>query len=302
MGDRNIGVYVCGGCDISNAIDVEKLQELVEEDLDFDFSLFKIHSHLCSKNGCDLIKEDIEKENINAVVIGACSPRVNHDTFDFGGSVIVERANLREHIAWTQPHGEEDTILFASDALRMSIAKISDISPMTPYKPEGKDFSKSILVVGGGLSGMTAAIETSKAGYKTILVEKEDKLGGFLKDMKSVITSPYQEISESPLEDMVNEVSSNEKIAVYTGATVSKIEGGPGLFDVEIDIKGKKETASAGAIIQATGWVPYDALGHLGYGKFKNVVTNADMERMAKNNAIKRPSDGEKVKTALFIQ
>ena len=304
MSDHNIGVYVCSGCDIGNAVNLEKLQELVEEDLDFDFSLFKIHNHLCGKNGCDLIKEDIEKENIDAIVIGACSPRVNHDVFNFGDNVIVERANLREHIAWTQPHGEEDTILSVSDSLRMSIAKISDIKLLTPYKPQDRDFSKSILIVGGGLSGMTASIEISKAGYKTVLVEKEDNLGGFLKDMKSIITSPYKEISESPLEEMVNEVSSDKNITVYTGAKVSKIEGAPGLFDVEIDTKDKKEIVSAGAIIQATGWVPYDAgkLGHLGYGKFKNVVTNADMERMAKNNEIKRPSDGEKANTVLFIQ
>ena len=304
MSNHNIGVYVCSGCGINNAIDMEKLQELVEEDLDFDFSLFKLHNHLCSKNGCDIIKEDIEKENIDAVVIGACSPRVNHDIFYFGDDVVVERTNLREHIAWTQPHGEEDTTLFASDSLRMSVAKISEIKLPVPYKPDDRDFYKSILVVGGGLSGMTAAIETSKAGYKTILVEKEDKLGGFLKDMNSIITSPYQEISKSPLEEMVTEIRSNENITVYTEATVSKIVGAPGLFDVEIDLKGNKEITSAGAIIQATGWVSYDAgkLDYLGYGKFKDVVTNTDMEKMAKNGVIKRPSDGGKVNTVLFIQ
>ncbi len=83
-----------------------------------------------------------------------------------------------------------------------------------------------------------------------------------------------------------------------------KISGAPGLFSVDIKTNGTVAKEKVGAIVQATGWVPYDPnkLGHLGYGKFKDVVTNVELEKMALAGKITRPSDGGAVKNALFIQ
>ena len=89
-----------------------------------------------------------------------------------------------------------------------------------------------------------------------------------------------------------------------TPSTVEKISGGPGLFSVEIKNNGNVVNERAGSVVQATGWVPYDAnkLGHLGYGQFKDVITNVEMEEMAAAGKITRPSDGSPVKNVLFIQ
>ncbi|HEJ83694.1 MAG TPA: hydrogenase iron-sulfur subunit, partial [Desulfobacteraceae bacterium] len=104
--------------------------------------------------------------------------------------------------------------------------------------------------------------------------------------------------------ELIQSVEDEPKIKVYTSATVEKISGGPGLFSVDIKANGNSATERVGAVVQATGWVPYDAnkLGHLGYGKFKDVVTNVEMEEMAAAGKITRPSDGGDVKNVLFIQ
>jgi quinone-modifying oxidoreductase, subunit QmoB len=299
--DKKTALYICTGCGIGDALDIEQLKEEGTED--FTIAEIKDHPCLCGPEGVELIKSDIEGEGINTIIIAACSQRVNYDVFDFGPDKIVQRANLREHVAWSQPPGEEDTQMLAEDVLRLSCSQADNTQLPEPYKPE-EEFSKDILVVGGGLAGMTAALETAKAGRQAILVEREPQLGGFLAKMKQSITLPYKEPADTGAEALINEVTENPNIKVYTGATIEKIQGGPGIYAVDIKQNGNSISERVGAVVQATGWVPYDAnkLGHLGYGQFKDVVTNVELEEMAAAGKITRPSDGAEVKNALFIQ
>lgn len=299
--DKKTAIYICTGCGIGDALDIEQLKEEGTED--FSIDLTKDHPFLCGQEGVDLIKKDIEGEGMNTVIIAACSYRVNYDVFNFGQGVIVQRVNLREQVAWSQPPKEEDTQMLGEDNLRIGCSQAKDTELTEPYKAE-EEYSKDILVVGGGLAGMTTALETAKAGYQAILVEKEDKLGGFLGKMKSTITMPYKELSEPGAEDLIKAIEEEPKVKVYTSSTVEKISGSPGLYTVDIKSNGNGASERVGAVVQATGWVPYDAnkLGHLGYGKFKDVITNVEMEEMAAAGKITRPSDGSDVKNVLFIQ
>ncbi len=299
--DKKTAVYICTGCGIGDALDIEQLKE--QGTADFGIEVIKDHPFLCGQEGVGLIKQDIEGEGVNTVIIAACSHRVNYDAFNFGPGVIVQRVNLREQVVWSHAPNEEDTQMLAEDNLRMGCAQAKDTELVQPYKAE-EPYSKDILVVGGGLAGMTAALETAKAGYNAILVEKEDKLGGFLGKMKQRVTVPYKELAETGAAALIQRVMDEPRIKVYTSATVEKLSGGPGLFSVEIKANGNSGTERVGAVVQATGWVPYDAnkLGHLGYGKFKNVVTNVEMEEMAAAGKITRPSDGGDVKNVLFVQ
>ncbi len=299
--DKKTALYICTGCGIGDALDIEQLKE--EGTGDFTIAEVKDHPFLCGAEGVELIKKDIEEEGVNTIIIAACSHRVNYDVFDFGPDKIVDRANLREHVAWSQPPGEENTQELAEDILRLSCARADNTQLPEPYSPE-EEFSKDILVVGGGLAGMTVALETARAGYQAVLVEKEPQLGGFLARMKQRVTLPYKELTETGAEDLINEVTEHPKIKVYTSATVEKIEGGPGIYSVDIKSNGDAVSERVGAVVQATGWVPYDAnkLGHLGYGQLKDVVTNVELEEMAAAGKITRPSDGSEVKNALFIQ
>jgi len=299
--DKKTAVYICTGCGIGNALEIDSIKDLATGDL--GIPMCKDHAFLCGAEGVDVIKKDIADEGVNTVIIAACSGRVNYDVFNFGPDKIVERINLREHVAWSQVPKEEDTQMLAEDYLRMGCSKANDTELPEPYKAE-EEYSKDVLVVGGGVAGMTAALETAKAGRKAIIVEREDKLGGFLGKMKKVITMPYKELSETGSEDLVKAVSEHENIKVYTSATVEKTSGGPGLFSVEIKSNGTSASERVGAVIQATGWVPYDAarLDHLGHGKIKNVITNVEMEEMASAGKITRPSDGKDAKNVLFVQ
>ncbi len=298
--EKKAALYICTGCGIGDALDIDPLKELATDDL--GVPICKDHAFLCSAEGVDLIKKDIQDEGVNTIIIAACSGRVNYDVFNFGSDKIVERINLREQVAWCQPPKEEDTQMLAEDYLRMGCSRANDTELLEPYIAE-EEYSKDVLIVGGGVAGMTAALETAKAGRKAILVEKEDRLGGFLGKMKKLVTLPYKDLSDTGAEDLIKEVNENENIKVYTSATVAKISGGPGLFTAEISAGGSLEQERVGSVIQATGWTPYDASRlDLGYGKIKDVITNVEMEEMAASGKITRPSDGKEVNNVLFVQ
>ncbi|MBF0524677.1 MAG: FAD-dependent oxidoreductase, partial [Deltaproteobacteria bacterium] len=224
-------------------------------------------------------------------------------------NTLLDRVNLREHVVWMMPAEPDDTAkedfqMSAEDYLRMGLVKLAKMDMPVPYEVE--NMSKDILVVGGGVSGMTAALDAAKAGYKVVLVEKENELGGFMgrMKMKAPEKSPYQELEPTGVEDKIKEVKGNGNIKVFTGCTIERIAGAPGMFDVSIKKNGTSVAERVGAIVQATGWKPYDAnkLSDWGYGNFPNVITNVQMEEMAKAGKITRPSDGKEVSSVAFVQ
>jgi len=295
--DNKFAVYICSGCGIGDCLDLEKLSEVATKE--FKVETIKTHPCLCAEEGAGLIKKDIE-DSIEKVVIAACSPRVKIDVFSYGPSIVMERVNLREQVIWTHPPNDEDTQMLAEDYMRMSITKADKSSPPEPYSEE---IDKTILVVGGGITGMTAALEAAKAGYQVRLVEKSASLGGWMTKLYKQFPKhpPYRELEDIGLEVKIKEIEDNSGIKVHTGAEIEKVQGAPGMFDVFIS---GGESFKAGSIIEATGFKPYDAsrLGYLGYGKYPDVVTNLQMEELAKEGKIKRPSDGKDVESVAFIQ
>ena len=302
MDEKKVGLYICAGCGIGDALDIENLGENGTEE--HSVAVLKNHPALCSKEGVDLIKQDIENEGINTVVVAACSHRVMYDVFDFPGC-IVDRVNLREQVVWSHPPQDEDTQMMAEDYVRMGLAKVDQMELPEAFKPE-EEMYKDILVVGGGISGMTAALETAKAGYNAVLVEKEPELGGFQKKVGKIASFPYKDVKDNDLNQLIDAVKGNDKITVYTGATVEKTDGGPGVFKVTIKQNGTSAEHGIGAVVNAAGWVPYDPAKldeKLGYGKSPNVVTNVEFEQNLKGgDQVNRPSDDKPVKSAAFLQ
>ncbi|WP_031513386.1 hydrogenase iron-sulfur subunit [Desulfofalx alkaliphila] len=300
--DKKIGVYICTGCGIGEAVDVDALAKVATKE--YKVPVCKTDSFLCGSEGVDLIKADIEGEGINTIVIAACSNRVNNDVFNFGSDKIVERANLREQVAWVHEADDEDTTMLGEDVIRMACVKAKAVELPDPYVVE--NVSKAILVVGGGMAGITAALESAKAGYKTVLVEKEATLGGWLNKLYKVtpLGAPYTDIEDPNVEARVKELEDNPNVTIYTSAKIVKIEGAPGMFDATIAANGSEVAERVGAIVLASGAVPVDnaKLDYLGYGQYKNVITHAEFEEMAKNGKIVRPSDGQEAKKVAFIQ
>ena len=303
--DPKVGVYICKGCDIAKKIDIDKLAEAANEQ---SVAICKNHDILCSQAGTELIQNDIKNDGINRVVVAACSGRVFPEAFDFGKDVFTDRTNIREQVAWCHSPADasamdEDIQVMADDYVKMGIAKVMTGEPPEPHIEET---SKDILVVGGGITGLTAAKAASDAGYKVIVVEKEAELGGWAGKFPKVFPKhpPYQALEDSGLTELVAEVEKNSNITVHKSTTIAKTTGQPGLFEVSLQNGSASSQIKVGAIIQATGWKPYDAskLGKWGHGVSPDVITNIQMEEMASKGEIKRPSDGKAIESIAFIQ
>lgn len=299
--EKKLAVYICTGCGIGDALDIDQLSNLATSDL--SVPICRTHANLCSQEGAQLIRDDMANEGVNSLVIAACSPRVMYDVFNFDG-VIMERVNLREQVVWCQPPKEEDTQMMAEDYMRMGVTKATKMDLPEPYKPE-EELSRDILVVGGGLTGLTASLEAVKAGYSVVLVEKQAELGGFQKKVAKKVTFPYKDIQDNDIDQLIQSVQQNDKIKVYTGAKVEKLAGGPCVFNLTVAQNGSTFEHRVGAVVQAAGWEPYDPTqldSKLGYGASPNVITNVQFEEMSLAGSITRPSDQQAVKNVAFLQ
>ena len=306
--EKKTAVYICTGHGIGDVLDVEKLGKVASGE--FKVPIVRTHESVGGPEIREMIQNDIDNEGVNCVVVAGASPRAMTDVFDFTG-VLVERVNLREGVVWSRldDADPEDLQMMAEDYLRMGLVKVGKSELPAGYLgPNGADtqWSREILVVGGGVAGMTAALDVAKAGYKAVIVEKEAVLGGnSLKWKLSTPTKPpYKELEDTGVAALAAEVEANDNITVHASSKIEQIAGAPGLFDTTIKSNGSDVTARFGAVVLATGWVPYDAskLGHLGYGASPDVVTNVQLEEMASAGPINRPSDGSAPMAVAFIQ
>ena len=308
MADTKIGAYICKGCGLGERLDCDDLATIAKRD--GKAQVVQQHDFLCSEDGVKMIQNDIDNEGVNRVVIAACSRRAKNEAFNFE-NVTIARANLREGVIWIRPDEDdmrETTQEMAADYIRMSCVESKFLTP--PASAQEKGSNGTVLVVGGGISGMTAAIETAKTGYPVILVEKTGQLGGAAASMwKDVpMHSPYTAPVDTPVAAMVAEIEGNSNITVHLNSTITKTSGAPGRFSVDISTEsGSTSTENVGAIIQASGATPYDAsqLPELGYGKSKDVIDRMEMEKLAMDangGPIKRPSDGKEVRKVTFVQ
>lgn len=299
--DHKVGVYICSGCSIGESLNVEGLEKLVTGEL--KVPLCKSHPFLCESDGVRIIKDDIVNEGVNTVVIAACSNRVNADVFDFGPEVVLERVNIREHVIWSQEPNAEETQEMAEDYIRMGTVRAKKTELPEAHLPE---IEKSVLVVGGGITGMTAALEVARAGYPVHIVEKSDRLGGWMNQQFKTFPAnpPYTKLIDSDPSAMIKEIEANEKITVHLNSTTAAIAGAPGMFEVTLKNGNGNDQFKVGSIVESTGWKPYDPnkLEKLGYGNHANIITSLDFEKMAKEGEFKRPSDGQEAKSVVFIQ
>ena len=306
--DVKIGIYISTDAGFGDMIDLDAMQETVEEENSFE--VWRNFDHFNVSEIEEQIRADIEEQGIDRIIIGGPSVRYFGDRFDFGDKVLVERVALRELVAWTlDPEGEHEDKdeseiqAAAADYIMMAIAKLSNIEPPVPHLEE--NMSKDILVIGGGVSGMSAAVAAADAGYKVQLVEKDVELGGWSKKFKAVIPSraPHTTLEEPPHTAMIKQVEASDRITVHTSTVVKSIAGQPGQFDVTV-LNGSESQFMVGAVIQASGWRPYQPkkLADLyGYGNLPNVITNIRMEEMAKEGSILRPSDSAAPKSVAII-
>jgi quinone-modifying oxidoreductase subunit QmoB len=298
--DKKYCAYICTGCGIGEALDIEGLTKVVTSEMSMDCKDF---FNLCGAEGRAFIEKDMSENGVNTATICACSPRVMQDEFNFGDDKITVRANLREQVIWsagTAEEGKEDAHQewlneTACDYVRMACTRAKKTELPEPFKME--TLNKEILVMGGGIAGMTAALEASKAGSKVTIIEKSDKLGGkalgWAKQFPTKL--PYSELEPNSIGSLVAAVEADSNITVKTNTEVARIGGAPGDFGVTLKAAGEKSEWDApakvgvdeqdliskgqmedpnaglkpyaegnpdaqkfGAVVLATGWVPAD--------------------------------------------
>jgi len=297
---EKVGLFLCTGCEIGDAIDVDGFEDLASEN---DADVFVSHPCLCAPEGIAAIQEKVDDGSVDCAVIAACSSRVKTAEFAFDPSkVAVERISLREQAVWTHEAGHEDTQMLAEDLLRMGLVRASKMSLAQPLE---EAIERTILVVGGGLTGLQASLAASGMGHPVTLVEAEAELGGYLAGVGSLVPEepPYDRVAPNHIDELIAKVEADGSIRVLKGTRIQKILGQPGQFEVEVDGP-DAGTFKAGAIVQATGAKPYDAskLAELGYGASPDVITSTELEAMLKQRELHRPSDGKAPERVVFVQ
>ena len=273
-----IGVFVCRcGANIARVIDVPGVTEYActlpnvvhaEENL-----------YTCSTDTQDRIINTIKEKQLNRVVVASCSPRTHEplfqDTIREGGlnKFLFEMANIRDQCSWVHFSNTEEAYVKAKDLVRMAVARAATLQPL---EQSPASLNRSGLIIGGGLSGITAALSLAAHGYDSILVEREEELGGNLRNLR--YTTEGADV-QALLASLIEQVKQEPRITVYTGATVDKVSGYLGNYTTEFTpASGETKVIEHGVVIVATGGVEYKPEEYL-YGKSDMVVTQCELEQ-----------------------
>jgi heterodisulfide reductase subunit A-like polyferredoxin len=308
-GPVRIGVFVCHcGANIGGVIDVKKLADEAYRLPGVVFTSDELFS--CAQVSQKHIQEMIADENLNRVVVAACTPRTHEPVFraaiaDAGlNPYMLEMANIRDQCTWvhaTDPAGAEER---ARQQIRMAVARAARHEPLHPMT---MPIEKRVLVIGGGIAGVDAALNVARRGIPVVLVENSDRLGGFIGKDKVSILYPRGTSATAWMKGRIDALT-KAGVEVRTNSEVKSISGYVGNFEATIGPSGASletatESVKCGAIIIATGAALYDPAGRFGYGTFPNVITNMDMERALCSEAGFTEILGEKKpKTVGFIQ
>ncbi len=301
MEEKRIGVYVCWcGTNIAKMVDVEGVAEEVGKLPNVVVS--KNYKYMCSDPGQDLIIKDIREYNLNRVVVSACSPRIHELTFRKAlqnaglNPYMFEMANIREQVSWVHEDREEAT----EKAKALVAGAIARVAYHEALDKRTVEINPASLIIGGGISGLTAALEIADSGKKVFLLEKEAQLGGHAANVD--LTFPYMIPARQILDPKIKRVENHPNIEVIKKSVIKEIFGYIGNFNADIKSNGKSRNIEFGNIVVATGLKPFDpsSVDLHGYGKLPNVVTSIDFEKMLKSGKIETRS-GKEPKTIAII-
>jgi heterodisulfide reductase subunit A len=233
----------------------------------------------CSEAGVTDIKTAITENRLNRVVVAACTPRTHEPTFraacsDAGvNPYLFEFVNIREHCSWVHKEEREAATAKARDLVRMAVARAKLLSPQ-------ERITASVLrraaVIGGGVSGMTVALELAGKGIEVTLIEREKSLGGQVSRLHTLF--PRGRDATSYVEALIEDVKKDDRIEVILSATITDVSGYIGNYSLEV-LSGRKERAvDCGAIVVATGARPLLPEGVFGYDG-KRVISLIELER-----------------------
>jgi heterodisulfide reductase subunit A len=299
--DPRIGVFVCHcGTNIAGVVNVPDVVEYAKTLPNVVYTENNLYT--CSNDTQDRIKEKIAEHHLNRVVVASCTPRTHEPLFrntmaEAGlNPYLFEMANIRDQCSWVHMHEPELATQKSKDLVRMALAKARLLQPLHRQTVR---VEKSALVIGGGLSGMTAALALAHQGFEAYLVEKENELGGNLLHIHYLLNG---ERPQDELARLRDEIVQNRRIHLFTGAEIEKIEGTIGDFRTTIKADGQTTEVMHGVAIVATGAKQYQPKEYL-YGQDNSVITQRDLEaRLASGNGFLPREGNGSAKTVVMIQ
>jgi heterodisulfide reductase subunit A2 len=288
MEDLRIGVYVCNcGTNIAKVVDCDAVVESVS-DLP-GVAVARSYKYMCSNPGQEMIVSDIKELGIDRVVVAACSPRMHEPTFRKAlqqaglNPYYFEMANIREQVSWVH----DDPIQATEKAKALVSAAVMRVALHEPLERRSVDMCKNVLVIGGGITGMTAALELADAGSTVYLAERASRLGGNVGRVD--LTAPYLDSARDMMTERITRVLEHPTIEVFYDGEVKAVDGFVGNFQATIagrhDDPAEEVTerkVDVGSVVVCTGYKEFDAgrMTHYGYGKLPNVITSFEFEKM----------------------
>jgi heterodisulfide reductase subunit A len=286
------GVFVCHcGTNIGGIVNVPEVVEYAKSLPNVECAEGNLYT--CSEDGLSSIRNRIKELGLNRVVVASCTPRTHETLFRKNceraglNKYLFEFVNLREHCSWVHMEKPSDATLKAKDLVRMGVAKVSLLQPREDLATE---VLRSAMVLGGGVTGLSAALSLANQGYRVDIVEKEEELGGLLRFVNKVF--PTHRPSSVLLNPLIESVLTHENIQIHLGTEVTEVNGFVGNFKATIKEDGEARELKVGTIIVAVGAQSHKPEGAFGYGRFDNVMTQLEFERLgtpqsgAFNNAV----------------
>ncbi|MFX1353892.1 MAG: CoB--CoM heterodisulfide reductase iron-sulfur subunit A family protein, partial [Promethearchaeota archaeon] len=275
-----IGVFICHcGINIGGFVDVPEVTKYASTLP--NVVLTDRNLYTCSADTQTIIKDKIEEYHLNRVIVASCTPRTHEPLFqetirEAGlNRYLFQMANIRDQCSWVHMNEPEKATQKAKDLVRMAVNKARRIEPIERIK---LPVTSKALVIGGGISGMIAALNFASQEFETFLVEKQEELGGFAKYIYSTLEKGnVQEF----LSNLISKVKANKLIHTYTDAEIESIDGYIGNFKTSVVHGKNKEKAEFehGVIIVATGAKEYEPTEYL-FGNNGNVILQSKFEKI----------------------
>ncbi|XUX01306.1 MAG: FAD-dependent oxidoreductase [Dehalogenimonas sp.] len=232
-----IGVYVCHcGINIASVVDVASVAEYAATLS--NVVVARAYKYTCSDPGQELIKEDIRQLKLNRVVVAACSPTMHENTYrrvlQAAGlnPYLFEMANIREHCAWVNREGPAAATQKAKDAVRAAVRRVS---LQEPLEPRSIEVNKNTLIVGGGIAGITAALEIAESGNKVFLIEKSPTIGGHMAQLDK--TFPTLDCAACISTPRMSQAGQHPNIELLSYSEVTSVSGHAGDFKISVNRK-----------------------------------------------------------------
>jgi len=289
--EPRIGVFVCHcGTNIAGFLDVADVTEYASALPNVVFATRNLYT--CAEDGIQAIKQAIKEHDLNRVVVASCTPRTHEPLFRAAceeaglNKYLFEFANIRDQCSWVHMHDWERATAKARDLVRMSVMRAALLDPLEEISI---DIEPASLVIGAGVSGMTAADSIASQGFEVYLVEKEPEVGGMLRNLHNLTptgASPGQVTAR-----YLERIKANPRIHLYTAATVKSIDGYFGNFDVTVSQGDRDETFKVGTVVVATGAEEMKPEGLYGYGELDGVVTQGQLEVMLNEGRLEDVDD-----------